>query len=39
VILSGHWAFVYAAVGAYNVGSIKLDISEDKVPQSITWFL
>jgi len=33
VVLSGHWehgAFLYAAVGAYNVGSIKLDIPMDR---------
>ena len=34
VLLSGRWEhgpFLYAAVGAYNVGSIKLDIPTDKV--------
>ena len=34
VLLSGRWEhgpFLYAAVGAYNVGSIKLDIPMDKV--------
>lgn len=33
VLLSGHWEhgpFLYAAVGAYNVGSIKLDIPMDR---------
>ena len=34
VLLSGRWEhgpFLYAAVGAYNVGSIKLDIPIDRV--------
>ena len=34
VVLSGHWEhgpFLYAAVGAYNVGSIKLDLPMEKV--------
>jgi len=33
VILSGHWQhglFMYAAIGAYNVGSIKLDSKMEK---------
>lgn len=34
VVLSGHWEhgmIMYGAVGAYNVGSIKLDFVMDKV--------
>lgn len=33
VILSGHWQhglFMYAAIGAYNVGSIRLDSKKEK---------
>lgn len=42
VVLSGHWEhgpFLYAAVGAYNVGSIKLDIPMDRVGIIFIYYL
>lgn len=41
VLLSGHWEhglFLYAAIGAYNVGSIKLDLNMDKDLQTNSSF-